>query len=162
MKIVWVKGSLLLSKLIMWGLKEPVSHMAIVFDDKIVFHADLLGVRLAWYPSFLKTHEVIYTMEFNLPLEQEEEVYQSIITANDGKGYDYGAFIYFFWRGLLRRFLNIPMPTTNPWGSKDRYLCDEMVEILPDYIIPKSVKEMDIGMKSPYQVYLLLNNDTVK
>jgi len=156
MKIVWVKGSAPLSRLIMWGLEEPVSHMAIVFDNKIVFHADLLGVRLAWYPTFLKSHEIVFEKEYDLGLEKEEEVYQSIITANDGKGYDYGAFLYFMWRGLLRKVFNKPMPDTNPWGSKDKYLCDELVEILPDYIVPRSVKETDIGMKSPYQVYLLL------
>lgn len=156
MKIVWVKGSAPLSKFIMWGLSEPVSHMAIVFDNKIVFHADLLGVRLAWYPTFLKNHEIVFEKKYDLTLEKEEEVYQSIITANDGKGYDYGAFLYFMWRGFLRKCFKVPMPETNPWGSKDRYLCDEMVEVLPDYIVPQSVKDVDTGMKSPYQVYLLL------
>lgn len=142
----------------MWGLDEPVSHLAIVFDNKIVFHADLLGVRLAWYPTFLKSREIVYEIEFDLTLEQEEEVYQNIITQNDGKSYDYGAFIYFMWRGLLKKCLNKPMPNTNPWGSEDRYLCDELVEVLPDFIVPRSVKNVDIGMKSPWQVYLLMKS----
>ena len=156
MKIVWVRSNKLFSKLIMWVLEEPVSHMAIVFDNKIVFHADLMGVRLAWYPTFLKTHQVVEEIDFDLSLQDEEEVYQSIITANDGKPYDYGAFAYFTYRGLLRKCFGTPLPEKNPWGSEDRYLCDEMVEVLPDWIIPQSVKEVDIGMKSPWQVYLLL------
>lgn len=161
MKLLWVKGTAPLSKLIMWGLTEPVSHFALLFDDKIIFHSDLTGLHIQWYQTFLKTHEVIYEIEYKPGLKKEEEIYQGVLNAYDGKGYDYGAFVYFAWRAALKKFLNKPLPDSNPWGHKDRYLCDEVVQLLPDEICPPSVKKMDLSMKSPYQVWLLLNNQSV-
>lgn len=157
MKLLWVKGKAPLSKIIMWGLDEPVSHFAVVFDNSIVFHADLMGVHIQWYKSFLKTHEVVFQIDYNPGLEKEEEIYQGVLDAYDGASYDYGAFAYFAWRAFLKKFLNKPMPEVNPWGHKDKYLCDEVVQLFPDEICPPSLKEMDLGMKSPYQVWVLLN-----
>lgn len=161
MKLLWVKGNLPLSKLIMWGLEEPVSHFAIAFDNKIVFHSDLTGLHIQWLPSFLKTHEVVFEMEHSPGLEEEEAIYQGVLDAYDGKGYDYGAFAYFAWRAALKKIARQPMPEHNPWGNKDRYLCDEVVQLLPDSICPPAVKQMDLAMKSPYQVWLLLNNKPI-
>lgn len=158
MKLLWVKSKLPLSKLIMWGLNEPCSHFAIMFDDKIVFHSNLTGLHIVWAKSFLKSYDVVFEMNFDMPLEREEEMYQGVIDAHDGASYDYGAFAYFFWRAVLKKFFGKPLPEHNPWGSKDKFLCDEVVQLLPDEICPPSVKAMDLSMKSPYQVWLLLNN----
>jgi hypothetical protein len=154
MKLVWVRGNKLLSKFIMWGLKEPVSHFAIIFDNKIVFHSDLLGVRIMWLPTFLESHEIVFQMDFaNATLEDQEGVYQSIVTKFDGKPYDYKAFIYFGWRGLLWRLFKKPFPAKNAWNTGG-YLCTEMAEVLPDSIVPKEIKEKDISMMSPYRLWL--------
>lgn len=159
MKILFVKGTLPLSKLIMWGLDEPVSHFAVLFDDKIVFHSDLTGVHISWYPTFLKSHEVVFETEFHeANLNEEEEVYQSIVSKYDGKKYDYGAFIYFIYRGFLKKIFNKSMPKVNPFGKSGGFLCTEIAELLPDWVIPAIIKKNnDLGMVSPYQLWLLLN-----
>lgn len=156
MKLLWVKGFMPLSKLIMWGLNEPVSHFAICFDDKIVFHSDLTGMHISWKASFDKTHETIYSITLDLPLEQEEAIYQSVITEYDGAGYDYGAFAYFCWRAALYKFFNTPLPDTNPWGSATRFLCDEEIQVLPTEIVGEEIKKMDLGIRSPFMVLNLL------
>lgn len=161
MKLLFVKGTAPLSKVIMWGLDEPVSHFAVLFDDKIVFHSNLSGIHIQWFNTFKKTCQIIHEIEYNPGLEKEEEIFQAILDAHDGKGYDFGAFAYFAWRAALLKFLKKPLPETNPWGSKDRYLCDEVIQLFPDEICPPSVKKMDLSMKSPYQVWLLLNNKTL-
>ena len=158
MKLLWVKSKLPLSRLIMWGLDEPCSHFAVMFDDKIVFHSNLTGMHIVWAKTFMKQYEIVFEMEHSPDLASEEEIYQGILDAYDGKGYDYGAFAYFFWRAVLKKFFKQPMPEHNPWGSKDRFLCDEVAQLLPDSICPPAVKAMDLAMKSPYQVWLLLNN----
>lgn len=157
MKLLWVKGSAPLSKLIMWGLNEPVSHFAVMFDNKIIFHADLTGMHIQWANTFFKTRKVIFEMDYAPGLNKEEAMYQGILDAYDGKGYDYGAFVYFCWRAALKKFFKIPLPEKNPWGSKDRFLCDEVVQLLPDQICPPAMKQRDLSMKSPYQVWLLCN-----
>lgn len=145
----------------MWGLDEPISHFAVVFDNSIVFHSDLTGLHIQWFKTFLKTHEVVYELDYSPGLEQEEAIYQGVLNAYDGRGYDYGAFVYFAWRALLKKLFNKPMPEKNPLGHKDRYLCDEVVQLLPDEICPPALKQMDLAMKSPYQVWLLLNNKSL-
>lgn len=146
----------------MWGLDEPVSHFAVLFDDKIVFHSDLTGVHISWYQTFLKTHTVVFEKKLNLSLEKEEEIYQNIITKYDGDGYDYTGFLYFVWRGVLKKFFKKPMPLVNKWGSKKGFLCTEMVEVLPDEIIPPSIKSRDLSMVSPYVLWeLILDNDSI-
>lgn len=157
MKLIWVSGTLPLSKFIMWGLKEPVSHFAIVFDDKIVFHSDLTGVHISWYNTFLKSHTVVFELDHSdAALELQEQVYQNIINQYDGKWYDYGAFLYFIWRGTLKRFFGKAMPEKNPWGSKSGFLCTEMIQTLPDEMIPAPIKAADLSMKSPYELWLML------
>lgn len=156
MKLLWVKGNLPLSKLIMWGLDEPVSHFAICFDDTIVFHSDLTGMHISWKATFDKTHATVYSVDIELPLEQEEAIYKSIITQYDGSGYDYGAFAYFCWRAALYKFFKKPLPNTNPWGSTHRFLCDEEIQILPAEIVGEEIKKMDLAMRSPYMVLKLI------
>lgn len=158
MKLVWVKGHAPLSKAIMWALNEPVSHFAIVFDNKIVFHSDLMGVRLAWLPSFLKTHEIVFEKDFpGTTLDLEEEVYQSIITKFDGSSYDYKAFLYFTWRALLFKLFKTPIPHKNAWGTNSSFLCTEMAETLPDWIVPPKVSREDLGITSPFGLWKLMS-----
>jgi hypothetical protein len=156
MKLLWVSGTLPLSKLIMWGLNEPVSHFAICFDDTIVFHSDLTGMHISWFATFQKTHKVVYSVDVQLPLEQEEEIYKSLITKYDGSGYDYGAFCYFIYRAALLKFFKKPLPNTNPWGSKTRFLCDEEIQLLPTEIVGEEIKKMDLAMRSPFMVLKLI------
>lgn len=159
MKIVWVKGSAILSKAIMWSLDEPVSHLAIVFDNKIVFHSALNGVHISWYKSFEKTHEVIHELDFSgSTLDIQEGVYQDIITAYDGKSYDYLGFLYFAWRALLLKFFNKPLPLKNPYSKPGSFLCTEIAGVLPDWIIPADIKaNNDLSITSPEKLWKLLN-----
>lgn len=161
MKLIWVKGKTPLSKLIMWGLDEPVSHFAIEFDNKIVFHSDLRGTHIQWSKTFYKNRDLVFELEYKPGLNKEEEIYQTILDTYDGSSYDYGGFLYFCWRAALKKFFKKPLPDSNPWGSKKSFICDEVVQLLPDDVCPPEVKDMDLSIKSPYQVWMLLNNKTV-
>lgn len=97
-------------------------------------------------------------MEYNPGLKKEEELYQVTLDSYDGSSYDYGGFLYFCVRAAMKKFFGKPLPDSNPWGSKHAFLCDEIVQLLPDDICPPAVKAMDLSIKSPYQVWLLLNN----
>ena len=157
MKLLFVTGKLPLSKLITWGLDEPVSHFAILFDDKLVFHSDMLGVRISWLDGFLKTHSIVHEIEHVLPLEEEEAIYKAVISKYDGKMYDYTGFAYFVWRGVLKKFFGKAIPDHNPWGAKKGFLCTEMAATLPDSIVPAEIKSKDLGIFSPYRLWLTLN-----
>lgn len=158
MKIVFTRGNSILSKFICWLSGDPVSHMAIVFDDKLVFHSNLLGVHITWYNTFLKKSQVVLFLEYTLTLEKEEEVYSAIINNFDGKSYDYGALLFFFWRGCLYKFFNIPLPSRNLWGDRDRFLCDELVQVLPERFRVQG----QVDLLTPYHVYLDLKQRNIQ
>lgn len=154
MKLIWTKSRQPLSILIRWGLKEPVSHFAIVFDNKIVFHSNLLGAHIDWFNYFKTQCDVVFEKDFNLSLDVEENIYQSILDKNVGKKYDFKAFAYFIWRGILWRFLNIPFPEKNKWAKDGAFLCTGLAAELPVQEFPELNGIKDTEMTSPYQLYL--------
>lgn len=154
MKLMWTRSSAPLSKVIRWISKEPVSHFVVCFDNKWVIHSNLLGVHLNWLSTFTKHCEIVYTIECDLSLENEEKVYRSLLDNFDERGYDFGAFFYFLFRGLLYKFLKIPMPAQNKWGNKDKFLCTEISQVLPKDVITIDVSNVDII--TPYKLYQLL------
>lgn len=156
MKLLFVKSEMPLSKLIRWGLKEPVSHFAIEFDNKIVFHSNLLGTSIDWSNNFRSSHDVVCSIECNVSLELEEQVYQSILDKNCGKGYDFKAFAYFMWRAALFRFFGIAFPAKNAWAEDGKFLCTGLSVEIPESIIPKIKTIEDPEMISPFQLYLKL------
>lgn len=156
MKLIWVKSNAPLSVLIRWGLKEPCSHFAVVFDDKFVIHSDLMGVHLDWWNTFKKSRTVVHEKKFHLPLPEEEKMYQGMLDAHDEKGYDFGAFFYFIWRGFLNRVFKRPFPIHNSWGSKHKVLCTEVARFLPDYVVSPRHKTADFGMVSPERLWKLM------
>ena len=149
--IVFTKNNSCLSKLIRWIANEPVSHVAIIFDKKVVFHSNLYGVNVQWFGSFLKTHEIVYQLDYAYSLEQEEEVYQKI-PEYDGHRYDLGALFYLAWRGILYKLFKKPIPKDNLFGNKDQFLCVELAKIIDP-------KLENLEMTSPYQVYLELKDN---
>lgn len=161
MKLLWTKSGLPLSRFIRWGLKEPCSHVVIIFDDKIVFHSNLKGAHVEWFNTFKKHVEIVHQIEYRLPLEEEEAVYQSIIDANDQTPYDFKAFGYFIWSALLYRFKGRAFPAKNPWGSPNANFCTGLVSRIPVEAIPGMEKVKDGDMMSPEKLYELLTFDKV-
>jgi hypothetical protein len=157
MKMIFTRSSLPLSKLIRWGLKEPVSHFAMVFFNSFVVHSNLAGVQLNWYSTFKKHCEVIYEIERTLSRAEEINLLKSILNSFDGASYDYSAFFYFIWRAILWRLFKTPFPATNKWGKKNAFLCTGLEKVLPESITP-GTDSLDPEMTSPYKLYQKLNS----
>lgn len=149
MLLIWTRNKSPLSRLIRWGLREPVSHFAIVFDESLVFHSNLLGVHLEWFNTFKKKQEIVYTIPLrHTTLEEQEVVFRSIVDRFNGKMYDYGAFLYLCYRVALKRLFGKPIPAHNRWNDQGKYLCHELAEGLPG---PFRVENLEII--TPYQLY---------
>lgn len=160
MKLVFTKNTSPLSKLIRFGLGEPVSHFGIVFDNGIIFHSNLMGAHVEWYKSFTKKNSTVEFLDYALPLEKEESIYLSILNTNDGAGYDFKALIYFGYRILLFRLFKIAIPKTNEYQDASKFLCTELAKALPPYILPDSIRSKDLSIVSPYKLYLDLKGLT--
>ena len=152
MKLIWTKNKLPASWLIREGLDEPVSHFAIVFDDHLVYHSNFVGVHLVPYVDFAEKNDIVYAIEIEMSLEEEETVYQELIKLYRKRNYDFGAFAYFAWCVLKKKVAGIPLPKTNKWGSSNEYLCTEMYTVLPKKY-RKVELPRDIQLVSPYELY---------
>lgn len=158
-KLLFTKSNWILSKAIMWGLNEPCSHFAISFDDKIVFHSNLLGSHVVWYEKFKKSCKIVQTIEFVPTLEVEEAVYENCYKLS-GKWYDFGAIVFFaVWVVFCRLSgRKVTSPKKNFWGSKKAVLCTEIAKALvPIY---PGIKDWDLDTISPHELYLKLKGLT--
>ena len=147
---------MILSRLIRWMTGEPVSHFAMVFDDKLVVHSNLFGVHLEWYKSFKSHHEIVLRLNKDMSLEEEESIYQSILDAYDGYGYDFSGLLFFGYRLILKMFLGTPMPIKNEWGSDRKFLCTELFVKLPPSIIGEG--NFSGGMITPYYIFKIVSD----
>lgn len=162
MTLLFTTGNNLFSWLIRKVLNEPMSHFAIAFDldlGGIVFHSNLLGTHIQYYPDFLKSAEVIESIEVPMTLEKEEELYRAILAKYSHKKYDFKAFAYFTYRALLKRLFGIQVPDKNIWQNADSLLCTGLAEPLRDMgILNPNIDVKDFEMLTPYQIYLMLKD----
>ena len=155
MEILFTHSNMPLSKIIMWGLNEPVSHFVLVFDNHWIIQSNLLGISSSWLTSFKKHSEIIYAIHLNLPKETENEILKKIMDNFDGSPYGWGEFLFFTWRTILKKLFKMPFPNKNKWGSKKGFLCTELFSFLPSDFVPVEIKNKDLAMVSPYNLYNL-------
>ena len=156
MKLLFAKNNLPLSVAIRWALKEDCSHFAVEFDSKLVFHSNLVGTHIEWAKTFRTKNVIVHELEYDMPLEQEEQVYQDVLNAYDRRPYDWKALAYFTWRGLLRRFFGTPLPDTNKWASDLGDLCTEVISHIPPALLHDPLLPRSLAITSPFQLYLAL------
>lgn len=153
MKLIFTKSNMPLSIAIRWCLNEPVSHMAIVFDDKIVFHSNLLGTHVNWFESFKKHQTIVYSQFYQMGMAQEENIYLSCVSV-DSKWYDYLAFFKLCYYGLRKKLFGKPLPIIkDQWPNA--FLCTELIKVLPEKLLKPELKEKLAANEilTPYQLY---------
>ena len=117
------------SWLIQHGTQQPASHFALCFDDRLVFHSDLLGTHPVFRASFLKTHDIVKEVQIDANKETEDQVWNACYSF-DGREYDYPAFAYFLAYGLTHLWAKQRLPTQNPWAENGSFLCTEVAKAL--------------------------------
>ena len=155
MQIIFSKNKSPLSRAIRWVLNEPCSHVAFVFGDTWLLQANLLGMNTHWFAQWLEKNDVV--QELTYPMDKISEwllLHQIADQYLDAK-YDYSAFAYFAVRALAHKFFKIPMPTRCPWNNRQKYLCEEVVGIIPRQIT-KLPDGLDLAAITPFGMYNLL------
>jgi len=158
MKLIFTTSDKMLSKVIRWVFSEPSSHCGMVFDGKLVIHSSISGVEIKGIHAFQKVARIVNSIDIPLPLESEEAIYQKILESYEGDHYDYQAFAYFSWRGLLYRLCGTPFPKKNAWQRSDDFLCVGFFDALncpesPDWLREALKSLGDLEMKSPHAVF---------
>lgn len=153
MKIIFTKNKKLGSKFIRWGLEEPVSHVAILFDNGFILHSHINGVEPVWGKTFLESNEVVFSLSYRKQksLNREMKLMGELLNKYDKAEYDLGSLAYFVWRGFLRKFFNKPLPEENKWNNKKAFLCSGWATVL--------IKNKENDMITPYELYQRLKQD---
>ena len=152
MKVLLTTTRKPLSRLIRWGLGEPASHMAFVFDSEIVIHSYFTGLRIDSYNDFVSDQQIKKILNIGIDKKSESNIKKNLLKSIGTKAYDYGAILYYAWRVLLKKLFNMSIPKKNKWQSSEAYLCTEIVKYLPDSIRP----EVDYEITGPYTLYTLI------
>lgn len=157
-KLMFVKSNAPLSKLIMWSTSEPVSHFAIGITlnnkatDYLVFNSDLYGVRVLWSTDFLKSHKIVYEIDYDLDDVQTNDFTQKVIDRSIGSPYN---FIELVSCGLLALYSKIskkPTPKTSWFGREDEFMCTDLARLLPQSMTHDQPIEVH-EVLTPYQLY---------
>jgi len=143
------------SKLIRWGLNEPASHFAIMFNNGIVCHQSFTGFTIDWYPHWKKRNVIVKRLTpHRQTIGGDRDLMTLLATKFAGKKYDYLGFLYFSWRAFLRKFFRLPLPPINRLGDDPSVLCTglgkEIANQLPKYF---SYDTRDFDIITPYQLY---------
>jgi len=152
--VVFTRSKLPGSKLIRWLYGGLSSHMAIVLDDRLVFHSNFSGTQLKWLSSFMKKNEFVFQSDLYWLIPEEEELIYQRLIKYDEKKYDFKAGLYLLFAGLFNRILGTKIPKSNPWSDKRAYLCIELIEVLS--VIGLSIGHLDIMF--PDHVYYQLRD----
>lgn len=160
MKLLFTKNNTIFSKLIRYGLKEPVSHVVLQFNNGTIIHSDSFGVSIQWSNDYLKKNKVLFSIDYKVNVS-DEEIIEHIMNNVASRSYDFAAVMYFTWSVLLYK-ISGKWKTHNEWNDKNNYMCTEMVQLLPGKI-QDVLEGYDLSITSPYKLYniLKLNIDII-
>lgn len=124
------------------------SHFAIAFDNKIVFESTInSGCRLSFYSEFMEKNHVVWRIDTEHSLEQEELVWMQC-AGMDGMPYDIFGLVFFAY--YLLKGDGDDIPTMAPrFGTNRSYLCVEVARCLkPVFNVPD-----DLSLTRPDALY---------
>lgn len=145
--ILFVRGTSVLSKLIMYATGEDVSHVALQWDELVV-HSNLLGVQVAFLAEFIEKDIPIHTIDLGDTPELRDKLTSAILTRRSHL-YDFGAFLFLGISLILHKKLGLPMPSRNLWQCNGMFLCTEFVTDI--------LSGRENSLITPGQLYTTLN-----
>ena len=99
---IWTTTNQPASKLIRWGLNEPVSHFAIVRpfstpNSGVVLHQSFSGFDIDWFPAWRKDNKILFALTPATPItgKQWSEIRTPLMEDYAGSDYDFSAISYF-------------------------------------------------------------------
>jgi hypothetical protein len=137
MRVLFTRSGNIVSRMIRWVTKEPVSHCALQVGGYVV-HSNFLGVHAQTVDSFEGACTVYASITYpdNYPRIFDQ------LCAHGGAWYDFGAMLYIAARAICPW-----LPKKNLWRCSGMFLCTEWVT---DFL-----GETD-SMITPWQLFLKL------
>lgn len=146
MKILFCRGSSILSHTICGVTGDDISHCALEFPDLgIIVHSNLLGINLEWSGYFRKHTTIVHEVKYTIDSLQNELNLSTMLDQYENSWYDIGALLFVGISLVLKHYLHIPMPKKNLWQTTGMFLCTEW--------ITKYIDGKEDSMITPRQLY---------
>lgn len=128
MKLIGSSSQSPLSWLIRKICGEPITHVSIAFDDIIIFHSTPIGTNFKWLSDFTEKNKIHKVIELPLNLEDEEEIFFTIISKRKKRKYDWLGIMFQGVMRIRKIIFRIPIPTKNLWQSGNKDYCVEVLK----------------------------------
>ncbi len=165
MDILFTTNNKFWSKTFKYLTKEPVSHLAFLFninDCLLTIDCSVDGGRLMTYDKFISSNHPVYKTTLKTDSETELHLFKKSLFLV-GKKYDMPAYIYGIWRGILFTIFGLKAPKRNLLSKPDLYCCTEIFLPIEEILKQKynlSFSGMDLAIKTPYELYIYVKAKT--
>jgi hypothetical protein len=159
MRLLWSKNNKIGSYLIRWGTEGECSHFAVEFDDCFVLQSNMKqGVNALSSNEFFRDNDLVYSINYDLTLEQEEQVWKVLVKKLAGKtSWDFMAALFWLKEIIMHRITGRPIAKINSWGDPNKMMCIELAVELPDWIFA-GYKIENIDLMSPQNLFDVLDS----
>lgn len=145
------------SRFMRFLFKEPTSHIGIGFEVgecPIVVDCTKPFGKVYHLKHWESKYEIKISAKITMTAEDELEALRKTVDNAVLKPYDWGAYYYGFFIGILWKWFYVPPPKTNKYGSDDADLCTEVLNpikrILKKYEI--DLVNHDLAAMTPHMV----------
>lgn len=147
-----------MSKLIRWGLDEPMSHFATAFfpfKTGLVLEQQMTkGFEITDFEYFISQNSIVHALMPKESMFDDEDILMGLMEEFSGSKYDDGSFLYLCWRVILLKLFQEPFPKNGEWGDTTDPLCTGHARIIqrlrPEWFT-KEISDFDIT--SPGSLY---------
>lgn len=158
MKLIWTKTNTPFSAMIRFLTGDDCSHFAFVFESRssgLMFESNLLGTHPKFYQTALKHCTVVHEMNVPLSIEEEDEVWDTIVEKYDNKPYDYLGAFYLGIRRFLTRVFGFKKMSVNVLAKRGSFFCNELYEVLC-HIPEFPVIDVSSGLMTPHDLLIAI------
>lgn len=151
MKFIWTKRKGI--DLITWGLEQPVSHFAVLFFDRIIFHSTFSGVDLLDKNDFFINRDLVYEIKIKMDLDNEIRIVKHLCRNYIDHKYDWKFLWSLIKAGLKLKIFRKKLENQKYKGSKSGIICQEVASLIDDVRV-QAWKLHNVN--TPYDLYKTL------
>lgn len=135
MIISYTANDTFLSKLQRFLGKERISHVGLLFFRKnVAFDCSTSGFKSQPINRFYQKNNEVCLIPIDMTMSDEDQCCD-ILFSHCGDGYNFKAWFWLIYRGILYKFFGLYPPPKNPYYSKKTYLCTNIADPIAEIMI---------------------------
>ena len=158
MRFVFTTNDKFWSRVARFLSAEKTTHIAIIFENygfNIVFDCSTSGFKKQSQARFFEYNRLVSQITINASENDEAMMLSEILENAVGAEYDFSAYKWMLYRGILRKFFGVDKPDFNPWQDEEKYLCTEVVEPITQHLLRYGINliNRDLASMTPQEIF---------